>query len=87
MKAGTKVELPLWLGEMLAVAGGYVLEYVAARRDHVMSFASADGDSLLLLLAMQRIPAVGTRIRVVAKSQLANDLLLALNSAVRPWSL
>jgi hypothetical protein len=24
MKAGTKVELPLWLGEMLAVAGGYV---------------------------------------------------------------
>ena len=22
MKAGTRVELPLWLGEMLAVAGG-----------------------------------------------------------------
>ena len=38
MKAGTKVELPLWLGEMLAVAGRYVLN-VVARGDHAMLFA------------------------------------------------
>lgn len=32
MKAGTRVELPLWLGEMLAVAGGYVLECSRKRK-------------------------------------------------------
>jgi hypothetical protein len=32
MKAGTRVELPLWLGEMLAVAGGYVFECSRKRR-------------------------------------------------------
>jgi hypothetical protein len=86
MKAGTRVELPLWLGEMLAVAGGYVLE-CSPKRKTIPGY-------LLLLMAIStitsryaKIPAVGTRIRVVAKPRLANGSLLALNSAVRPSSL
>lgn len=87
MKAGTKVELPLWLGEMLAVAGGYVSRLTAHDEE-------TDSCSLFVMTSVQFISfsasnrqpeSTDTIYTADLKVQVTdNSNFVALNLAARP---
>ena len=92
MKPGTRVDLPLWLGEMLAVAGSsqsgsalVTLDFPPALSQRVVNALKADPKVVDLRAQAPHFYALGARVLELFEEEEVGDVLIEVRGISARW--